>query len=326
MELEAQLPDWLKRSLSDSPTPGAYGGQIGGLPIVGDLFVIKAGRVGTAANRLGVVLDVDASFQVVRCALLTTETEYACDRDVRLTSEELQLPYAVIVECDIVTSVWWNQVGPNIGAIPAELRSAIIDATTGDFVGIEEWRRGTPIHGPDDPRWSFREQELSALHALSSECLSRLTDGLIVDPALIASIAEAEAFEQRELVAALCDRAMTEIVAIDASSLELLCPALDSIDYDAWNALQPLIESASESDAITFVVDLPLDNTNALTLRRSPAVRTALESIVGSFQLRGVSIVHLLTRYELWGATLDVLRGHSDHGQFILVPEMLRCE
>jgi hypothetical protein len=325
MEPELQLPDWLSKRLAEGPSLPRGVSVLGGeTPAIGDLFVITGG-MGPGVKRVGVVVGIEASLEVVQCALLTNETEYASDWDVRLTAEELKLPYALMVECDIVSSVWWKQLGQRLGTLALSLAHGIVAAASGDFSGIDESRRGTPIHGPADPRWGFREHELSALQTLSAECTSRLIDGLILDPSLLAAIGQVEPSTQREIVAALCDQAARETVTIEAGSLGLLSSTLDSIDPDAWNAMQPLMESAS---------DLPFENrsvfhspllSESFILRRPPAALKAFESLFRSLAEQRVSIAHLLTSNDVWGATNDVFCVQSDDGwQFTLVPAMLR--
>ena len=325
MEPELQLPDWLSKRLAEAPSRlrgvSVPGGET---PAIGDLFVITGGK-GAGVKRMGVVVGIEASLEVVQCVLLTNETEYASDWDVRLTAEDLKLPYALMAECDIVSSVWWKQLGERIGTLTLSLISGIVAAASGDFSGIDESRRGTPIHGPADPRWGFREHELSALHALSEACMSRLIDGLILDPSLLAAIGRVEANEQREIVAALCIQAGRETVAIDGGSLELLSSTSDSIDPDVWNALQPLVEAASDARHSVAPRAVWPGFADLINVHRSAALEEALNSLLSSLLQQGASIAHLLTREDVWDGMSEVLTIQSDQGlRLTLVPEMLR--
>jgi len=223
MERELELPSWLTDALASDVAPprGTLTKQES--PKVGDIYVVTPGRLGTGANRLCAVLELDSAMETARVALLTNETEYACDWDVRMRHDELQLPYELMMECDIISSVWWTQLSTLVGHAPNAAWSGLfLAATTGDFREVDESRRGTPIHGPSDPRWTFRELELSSLQALSAECMSRLIDGLVLDPGLVCALAEAGREEQLAIAAAISERAGQEMVTMDPGSLALL--------------------------------------------------------------------------------------------------------
>ena len=329
MDRKLEMPSWLTNALGSivAPIRGTISKRQA--PEAGDIYVVTPGRLGTGTNRLCAVLESDSSMEAARVALITNEIEYACDWDVRMSRDELQLPYELMMACDIVSSVWWTQLSRRVGTVPNHIWSGLsLAANTGDFVEVNESRRGTPIHGPIDPRWTFREEELSALQALSTECMSRLIDGLILDPALIWALAEANREEQVSIAAAISERATTEIVTMDPGSLNLLLSPSASLDPDAWAALQRIIESASGADNVKSS-DLSLLNTSSLaTLSRArckSGIKEAFDSLLTSVVRGSGPISHVLTRNEVWPADCAVLHIDSSNATpIILIAEMLR--
>jgi hypothetical protein len=295
------------------------------IPQAGDIYLVVPGKLGTGTNRLCAVLEVDSSMKAARVALVTNEIEYECDWDVRMSREELNLSYDLMMECDLVSSVWWNQLTNRLGSIAKTLWPRLLEAaTTGNFSEVEESRRGTPIHGRSDPRWAFREQELRALHALSAECMTRLVDGLVLDPELIAVLARSDRDGQHAIVAAVSERVVRETVRIDVGSLDLFFSVPGSIDPDAWNALQPLIESATGSYIPTSSKRFHLESPS-LNPEAHRAITQAFGSLLTNCLLAGISIAHVLTHHDAWQPRADVFQLRSDETPpLTLVAEMLR--
>jgi hypothetical protein len=330
MERELELPSWLPKALMSASAPPRGTLTKQQPPKIGDIYLVTPGQLGMGANRLCAVLELDSAMETARVALMTNETEYACDWDVRMSRDELQLPYELMVECDIVSSVWWTQLSIRVGFVPNAMWSGLlVAATTGDFSEVDESRRGAPIHGSSDPRWTFREHELSALQALSAECMSRLVDGLVLDPGLICVMAEASREEQVSIAAAISERSMIEMVTMDPGSLQLLFSAPDSLDADVWSALQTIVESASgaevlsRSDQSSF--EAPSLENSSPELCMASGIQEAFNSLLTTVLLGSRSIAHLLTRPEIWAANSAVLHFQShDARSVMLVPEMLR--
>jgi hypothetical protein len=330
MERELELPSWLTNALASEVAPPRGTLTKQEPPKVGDICLVTPGRLGTGANRLCAVLELDSAMETARVALLTNETEYACDWDLRMRCDELQLPYELMVECDILSSVWWTQLSTRVGCIPNAVWSGLLlAATTGDFREVDESRRGTPIHGPSDPRWIFREHELSSLEALSTECMSRLIAGLVVDPRLICVLAEASREDQLAIAAAIGEQSMIEMVTMDPGSLELLLSAPEPVDADAWSALQIMFESASGAEVLKGSDQSSFD---AVSVENSSpefctdgSIQDAFDSLLATVLRRTGSIAHVLTRPEIWVPDSAVLHFQSrDARSVILVSEMLR--
>lgn len=159
--------------------------------------------------------------------------------------------------------------------------------------------------------------------------MSRLIDGLVLDPGLISALAEASREEQLTIAAAISERATTEMVTMDPGSLELLLSAPGSMDPDAWAALQRIFESSSGAEVLNRS-DLSSFQASALansrpTARMADEIREAFNSLLTSALLGPGSIVHVLTRAEVWVADSGVLHFRShDARPITLVAEMLR--
>ncbi len=328
MEHELELPSWLTNALKSAVVPPRLKNAKKKCPDVGDIYLVTPGQLELGTNRLCVVLELDSSMETARVALVTNETEYACDWDIRMNRDELQLPYELMVECDIVSSVWWAQLITRIGTIPSAVWSGlVVAATSGDFSAVGESRRGTAIHGPSDPRWTFREHELDALQALSAECMSRLIDGLVLDPGLICALADASREEQAAIAAAISERAMVETVTMDPGSLDFLLSNAELIDSDSWSALQGIIESASGADVSEWSPLSTFEVTSLVSRNpasRSSGMRDALNSLLTKAVRENRSVTHLLTRREEWAAHSAVVRLESGPNPNVLIAEMLR--
>lgn len=102
-----------------------------------------------------------------RIVLTNNCTEYACDWDVCVKQPDTSLTFDLLIACDLVTTVSRKQIIKTVGRLDDALLTPVIAAVCGDFEGISEERRGTPIRGPSDSRWGFRETELDDLYALA---------------------------------------------------------------------------------------------------------------------------------------------------------------
>jgi hypothetical protein len=94
--------------------------------------------------------------------LLTNEVELAGDEDVLIGAGEGALPYALLLERDLVGAVWSWQLGPPLDRIPA---------TVFDRPGA-----GVPIIRRDDSRWDWKLSELAELHRLCATALRAQLD------------------------------------------------------------------------------------------------------------------------------------------------------
>jgi len=174
-----QIPTWLSEALErkNQETIKSEGFTVSDRPSPGDIRVIRPGSLGAGMNRLALVISIDDSTRTARIVLATNETEYACDRDVRVGGTDTHLAFELMIECDLVATVWCSQIDKQVGKLSDSLFDSVVAAVAGNFEGIESSRRGPRIRGPADPRWGYRETELDSLNVLSKECMSRLLDG-----------------------------------------------------------------------------------------------------------------------------------------------------
>jgi hypothetical protein len=176
----------------------------------------------------------------------------ATDSDILLYPVDTRLPFSLLLEADIVGSLWVAQLGSCIGRLSSDLLSAITKAVRGNFTGISDPKRGFPIRGRQDPRWKWKQRELTALHELGSDCLSSIVDerelrAVMLGPdLLLPPQAEDEIWKTKERIVRLVDRFGGNVELPPLDVLESLVEGEGfnvetwrrRLGLDAWNALQ----------------------------------------------------------------------------------------
>lgn len=200
---------------------------------------------GTAA-RLVLVVNADSSSAAVQVVLLTNESEMGSDRDTRLTPDLTGLPYDVLALFDVTAPAWYVQLGPVL---------ATIDLDEIEFLPPA----GTPVAGPEDARWNWKQDEHDSLVRLSGECARQIVDEGVdnfVDPAAL----DLEAVSDVEL--ALIVRATAPLM--DRGRLCMPLEALRKLDAHRvdpqsryWESVRCLLELVPRHDDL--VIAEPLD-------------------------------------------------------------------
>ena len=239
--------------------------------------------------RLVLVLGVHQSDEFAEVLLVHTAPEMACEVDVVLPTSTTSTPYDLVVQTDLRSVVWTVQLGSAVGHLDeramAVLNRVAADGTSGetalddpdlDPLGYV----GTPLAGPVDRRWSFKESEGTTLRALASDCTSALLDrgtlwhvapGLF-QPELLDRVEDREAFLY-ELLHWLTTRDLT----LTAADLEFL-DAVGVFSFETWESLGDI-----GLDLWGSVKDL---------MMRTPAAQPASDDPDGSR-------MHLLTATQL---------------------------
>lgn len=139
--------------------------------------------------RLGVVLAVDARNEFVEILLVHTSPELATDTDVVASRRATGLAHDLVVESDLRAIVWTTQLGPSIGSLDLSSLIRSVQPSRRHRADVDDqYPTGTPLQGPADGRWSFKEAEGSDLRSLSADCTSALIDRELVwavDPRLL---------------------------------------------------------------------------------------------------------------------------------------------
>lgn len=163
------LPAALVAALGESPSQPAPGRAAVTSSRVrrGDLRFAR-GLIGESLDpRLVLVLSV-SQLDFADVLLVHTATEMACDIDLVVPAAVSAAPYEIVVETDLRAVVWTLQLGPVVGRLDDGVISALgRDTTSPDSAAPAGLHRGLKLAGPSDPRWRFKQDEGTALRALS---------------------------------------------------------------------------------------------------------------------------------------------------------------
>lgn len=200
---ESQRPAWLEEALANRPAaPFAIAAASDGghaHPAVGQVRVIRYLEHDVAADRLGLIVDVEEEIAVVRFLLLSSFTEYRAAADYLLEPADSGSSMRLIVECDLRGAVRYpRQLGACAGVCDPGLATAL-DAVGGGAlpgdVGLAFARFGLPARDKGDPRWAWKLAEFDELTRLTHRCeewlLGSESEPVLFDPALLHSLAEA---------------------------------------------------------------------------------------------------------------------------------------
>lgn len=207
-----QLPEWLLYALERTSVPVVAPRTY---PLHRGAIVRILPMDGVGEARLAVVLDDAPSHNAIGVAIASNETEMATEFDLRVEPDETGLPFALVMESDTQGTVWTWQVEV-IGTVTAdsvdELERIVHRAPSVLSMG----RRGLPLSGRDDPRWTWKEQELDELRALAADCVGALLSPPVLDTAIL-NDPDFDGFRSERVLDAV--QALTDGVAIADESL-----------------------------------------------------------------------------------------------------------
>jgi hypothetical protein len=187
----------------------------------------------------------------VNACVIANAVEIAGDKDVRLAPDDTGLSFSVLAETDVVGPLFMVQLGPAVGALDDCLLDILNAAVHGNWDSALLSRRGVPIMSRTDARWRLKEDEIAAIHSLSSHCLQHLVEANNLPATTSSATIAPELFEE----AADNDPPKTLLrVASFAESekLELTMPAeelctgnrlndwITDLGPDEWRALEPI--------------------------------------------------------------------------------------
>ncbi len=130
--------------------------------------------------RLALVLDCDDdSAEIV---LVHPYVELATEADLVFTPDETGVPYSIVVQTRVRSAVWTVQMRgrERVGSLTEEALSEFGRVAVADDPFAVSLRTGTPLAGPADPRWEFKQQEVETLNRLAADRIYAVfEDGLI---------------------------------------------------------------------------------------------------------------------------------------------------
>lgn len=285
---------------------GSTANRTDGPPRVGELRVAEPVEQGTAAAGIVCVVDVDPVLAAARAALVSNETDLATAADLIAPGASTGLPFDLMVETDVIGTLWWSQLVRRVGQLAPRLTARLRDAAAHGVEGVPEHLRGVPVVSAGDPRQDFKGEESVRMAALSTDCETAVAGGasglpLMVDPALVAaqSTDDASRYAAR-LTAVVVAVADADRPVVPAGAAALLLEAWDRglrPPPDAWRGLQPLLERALVGQAPGAKTSVDFRPSRRHRLRSADR---ALADACAEQGRRGVSAVRLLTARDAW--------------------------
>jgi len=221
----------------------------------------------TLQARLVLVLKVEPGLDYAEVCLLSNERGMMPDHDVLLRRQETHLPFDLVAQLDLAAPIYLIQACECFGQVDSvELLAGLKRVAAGDFSVPGLGERGTPIRGPRDPRWAFKEAELAHLQELSSRCANDVIEGrstvrTVIDPALLDETIQRPSpdpstlNEQLLLLSEASQGALASPDQIDALMLAL--EAQLAADPTLLVAIQPLLEAAiSDSSLVRCAAEI----------------------------------------------------------------------
>ncbi len=297
------LPAALVAALGESPSQPAPGRAAVTSSRVrrGDLRFAR-GLIGESLDpRLVLVLSVDSQLDFADVLLVHTATEMACDIDLVVPAAVSAAPYEIVVETDLRAVVWTLQLGPVVGRLDDGVISALgRDTTSPDSAAPAGLHRGLKLAGPSDPRWRFKQDEGTALRALSRDCTDALIDqgSWLVDPGLLRPDLLDLADDPAALVVELVHWVDTRSLELTTAEIEILLE-LGALDLDAWSAVGDL-----GLDIWTAIQDLVVDAATGATTSDAPPTAAGSRRLLTATHLEvyagggAPDLVHYLGRKE----------------------------
>lgn len=179
-------PSWLQAALGRTFAPVGFPEE-GEWPLKAVPGEIRAARPmdeEKVTARLVAILEAytDGDPWVNAC-LIGDAPEAAGDKDVRLDSEDTDLPFPALVQTDVVGPLFMVQLGPRVGQLAPALLDDLRTAVYGNWASGILKRRGTPITGKQDARWRLKQEEVGDMHALAYACMDHLMKAEVKDTA-----------------------------------------------------------------------------------------------------------------------------------------------
>lgn len=195
----------------------------------------------------------------VNASLVAEGPEPFTASDVRLEASETGLPFAVVIETDVVGPLFVAQLGPVLGSVEPDVLADLRRELAGDRSPRFAGRRGLPVFAHEDSRWAWKDRELATMHMLSFPCMrrelqpvTRVPETLVlVEAAATAAVMETDEPAERlhrllRLLSAVGapSPAAVELVPADVSQARSLVETVAELGSDALRAAEPALAGA----------------------------------------------------------------------------------
>lgn len=144
-------------------------------PVAGEiraLFADDALDDPAAPLRLVLVRYVHAAARYASVALISDDTRMAGGTDVVLRPDRTGLPYAIMVETDVVAPAWYRQFSAPLGGVDEQTLVGLCETEFSGAPAVTGAARGMPVRGPGDERWAFKLEEAEALCEMCASCMA----------------------------------------------------------------------------------------------------------------------------------------------------------
>jgi hypothetical protein len=169
-------------------------------PVAGEicaLFADDALDDPAAPLRLVLVRYVDAAARHASVALVSDDTRMAGGTDVVLRPDRTGLPYAIMVETDVVAPAWYRQFSAPLGGVDEQTLVGLCETEFSGAPAVTGAARGMPVRGPGDERWAFKLAEAEALCEMCASCIAGALEGREAAPAATDDAADEPAVTER---------------------------------------------------------------------------------------------------------------------------------
>jgi hypothetical protein len=171
---------------------------------VGDFIVIKNKYSSLGPRRIAMVTRSKSDDEYVEIMLSHDEAELLSIVDVFIAAEESGLTYDLVVQTDLHSVIWKDQVVKRIGRISSEKVEGILKHSQDPDVVIDGVISGVSIRGFMDPRWAFKENEGRIFRSICSDCVSQVLQiGESIEVTLDVDIFSSEFCDENELYSLL---------------------------------------------------------------------------------------------------------------------------
>ena len=146
-------------------------------PSRGDLRLVRAPYSCDGTPRIGLILEVVPSGNILEIALVHSSADLATSFDGVVAGKLVGTTFPLVIQTDLRGMLWSDQVGRLVGTLLPATLDAVSDLVGGSSDAPDGVDIGTPLLGPRDRRWAFKEAEGAALDALCGDCTTELIRG-----------------------------------------------------------------------------------------------------------------------------------------------------
>ena len=140
----------------------------------GEFLVIKNRNSSLGIRRIAMVTRSKSDDEFIEIMLCHDETELLSIVDVFVAADESGLTYDLVVQTDLHSVIWKDQVVKKIGRVSSEKVKSILEYSQDPDVVIDGIISGVSIRGYMDPRWGFKENEGQVFRSICSDCVSQV--------------------------------------------------------------------------------------------------------------------------------------------------------